>query len=333
MPVRMTEKYYKQIEKELDSYFYDFYWKDIIELLHESDRLYNSNSALIAAIRKGSVQYNNGKFTGKFNARISKELRKFAKYDGRTKSWSGIPPSNVTAAATVANTRGEQLSRRITALIDEIPARVSAAVESLKYSIDAPLFAISAEAGKDLNTLGISVEMTPELSQRLMDDYTNNMNLNIKNWTPEQTGRLRNMIEENALAGYNRLELQQRIAAEYGTTMSKAKFLARQETSLFVSTVRDERYSDAGIQFVKWSTSQDIRVVGNPSGLYPEPSPGHGNHFELNQKICKLNDPSVYAENITEARKGKWKSKDMIGAGHSHAGIEFNCRCTYVPIV
>ena len=333
MPVRMTEKYYKTIEKELDSYFYNFYWKDIIELLHESERLYNSNSALIAAIRKGSVQYVNGKFTGKFNATISKELRKFAKYDGRSKSWSGIPPSNVTAAATVANSQGERLSRQITALIDEIPARVEAAVESLKYSIDAPLFSVSAEAGKDLNTLGISVDMTPELSQRLMDDYTNNMNLNIKNWTPEQTGRLRNMIEENALSGYNRLELQQRIAAEYGTTMSKAKFLARQETSLFVAEVRNERYDDAGIQWYRWSTSQDIRVVGNPSGLYPEGGPGHGNHYVMQGKICKLNDPTVYADTLADARKGLWKSKASIGADNTHPGQAYNDRCVMIPVI
>ena len=333
MPIRMTEKYYKTIEKELDRYFYDFYWKDILETVKESERLYNSNSALIAAIRKGSIHYENGKFTGKFNARISKELRKFAKYDGRTKSWSGIPPSNVTAAATVANSKGERLSRQITALIDKIPARVEAAVESLKYSIDAPLFAVSAEAGKDLNTLGISVEMTPELSQRLMDDYTTNQNLNIKNWTPEQTQRLRNMIEENALSGYNRLELQQRIAAEYGVTQNKAKFLARQETSLFVAEVRNERYDDAGIQWYRWSTSQDIRVVGTPGGLYPEGGPGHGNHYVMQGKICKLNDPTVYADTLADARKGLWKSKASIGADNTHPGQAFGDRCVMIPVI
>ena len=333
MHVRMTEKYYKQIEKELDFYFYDFYWKDILGAVKEAERFYNTNSALIAAIRKGSVHYESGKFTGKFNAAISRELRKFSKYDGRSKSWSGIPPSNVTAAAAVANSRGEQLAGRIKTLIDEIPARVEAAVENLKYSIDAPLFSVSTEAGKDLNTLGISVDMTPELSQRLMDDYTNNQNLNIKNWTPEQTGRLRAMIEQNALSGYNRLELQQLIASEYGTTMAKAKFLARQETSLFVAEVRNERYDDAGIKWYRWSTSMDIRVVGTPGGLYPEGGPGHGNHYVMQGKICKLNDPTVYADSLADARKGLWKSKASIGADNTHPGQAYNDRCVMIPVI
>lgn len=333
MPVRMKEKYYKPIQAEIETYFYDFYWKDILTAVKETERLYNSNSALIAAIRKGSIHYEQGIFTGKFNARISKELRKFAKYDGRSRTWKGIPPSNVTAAAAVSNSRGQQLAQKIESLISEIPARVSAAVEKLKYSIDAPLFMVAEEAGKDLNTLGISVELTPELSQRLADNYTNNQNINIKNWTDTQTHRLRDMMQKNALSGYNRLELQQLISNEFGVSMSKAKFLARQETSLFVAEVRNERYQDAGLQWYKWSTSQDIRVVGTPGGLYPEGSPGHGNHYVMNGKICKLNDPTVYADNIEAARKGLWKSKASIGADNTHPGQAFNDRCVAIPVI
>jgi len=329
----MKEKYYKPIQAEIETYFYNFYWRDILEAVKETERLYNSNSALIAAIRKGSVNYVNGVFRGKFNARISKELREFAKYDARGKIWKGIPPSNVTAAATVSNSRGEALALKIDNLISEIPDRVSEAVDKLKYSIDAPLFMVSEEAGKDLTTLGISVELTPELSQRLSDNYTNNQNINIKNWTDTQTVRLRDMIQKNALSGYNRLEMQKLIANEYGVSMAKAKFLARQETSLFVAEVRNERYSDAGIELYKWSTSQDIRVVGTPGGLYPEGSPGHGNHFIMHGKICKLSDSTVYADSIEDARKGKWKSKASIGADNTHPGEAFNDRCVAIPII
>ncbi len=151
MPVQMKEKYYKPIQAELELYFYDFYWRDILTAFKESERLYNSNSSLIAAIRKGSVHYEQGIFTGKFNARISGELRKFAKYDGRSKSWKGIPPSNVTAAAAVSNSRGEALNRKINDLISDIPARVEVAVEKLRYSIDAPLFMVSVGSRKRFN--------------------------------------------------------------------------------------------------------------------------------------------------------------------------------------
>jgi len=329
MPVRMTETYYAPIQKELERYFYELYWKDILALLKKP--LYNAKiTALIDALRSGRVQYESGVFTGKFNVTISKELSAFAKYDGRAKVWRGFPPSDVIAAATVANDQGRKLSDMITQKIREIPSRVESAVGSLNYSIGLPLEKMSYEAGKDLSSLGISIDMTPELSKRLVEEYTTNMNLNIVNWSDSQVTRLRDMIEKNALSGYNRAELEAMIKSEYGTTMSKAKFLARQETSLFVTSVRDERYSSAGVDIVKWSTSMDIRVTGAPGGPN-EPSKGHGNHYLMQGKFCKLSDPTIYADSLEDAKAGKWKSKSLLGAEPEHAGKAFLCRCTYIP--
>lgn len=308
MPVRMTEAAYKPIEKDLRAYFYEFYWRDILEVLNDPYYLYNSNSALIAAIRAGSVHYESGVFTGKFNAKISRELSKFARFDGRSKSWTGIPPSEVTATATVANTKAERLNIRIQELISEIPSRVKAAVEKLKYSIDAPLFKFSEQAGQDLSSLGVSVEMTPELSKRLSDNYTNNQNLNIVNWTDDQIVRLRDMTERNALSGYNRLEFQQMIASEYNVTMNKAKFLARQETSLFMAEVRDERYQDAGITRFKWSAIGGKAGDGRTREL----------HRELSGQVFSYSSPPIIDERTGE---------------RGVPGQAFGCRCTAIPVL
>lgn len=331
--MRMIDQYWKPIEKDLRYYFHELYWKDILALLDDPYFRMNSVSALIEAIRKGTIQYSRGKFTGKFTMKISAELEKFAKYDGRSNTWTGFPPPAVSAAAAVANDKSRALNERLQALIAEIPSRVEAVVDSLKYSIDQPLFSMNAQANKDLNTIGITVDITPELSERIIEDYTNNQNLNIKNWTSDQTERLREMIEKNVLSGYNRGELIQMIQSEYGTTMNKARFLARQETSLLMATVRDTRYSDAGVNIVRWSNSHDVRVVGNPAGEYPEPTTGHGNHWRMGGKYCSLNDPTIYADTLEDARSGKWKSKASIGGGDRHAGEEYNCRCTYIPVI
>lgn len=336
----MTDGYYKPIERDLDDYFYAFYWADILDALglerfdnQRREARNNGPDALIQAIRAGRVDYQDGVFTGSFNAAISRELREFATFSSQTKQWRGDPPPAVKGAAVIARSKGEELSRRIESLIDEIPQRVAAQIQQLSYSIDTPLFAMSDQATRDLRNIGIDVDITPEVAERLISEYTNNQNLNIQNWTPEQTERLRDMIRRNALRGYNRVELREMIASEFGVTMNKAKFLARQETSLFMATVRDARYSDGGVEVVQWSTSNDIRVVGNPAGLYPQPTEGHGNHYALNGKFCLLSDPTVYADTLDDARAGKWKSKAMIGAGQSHAGVEFGCRCTYKPIL
>jgi hypothetical protein len=323
---------WKPIEDDLRSYFFAFYWADIMEALKEADVRVNSKNQLIDGIRTGRIRYSNGVFTGDFNVSISRYLSQFAKYDARSGVWRGAPPGDVSAAAAVANERARALNQKIDRLISEIPARVSAEVDRLKYSIDQPLFAMSRAAEQDLETLGIRIDVTPELSQRLIDNYTTNQNLNIVNWTPDQVERLRGMVERDALAGYNRYELAQTIANEFNVTMNKAKFLARQETNLFMTEVRDERYSDAGIEIVQWSNSGDVRVVGNPAGPY-EPSTGHGNHWIMGGKYCKLSDPTVYADTLEDARAGRWKSKSMIGAGTEHAGREYNCRCTYKPVI
>lgn len=333
MPVTMKESYYKPVQKELERYLYELYWKDIFDLVYASETRLNSSSALLSAIRSGKIYYKNGVFSGTFNARTSKELSKFAKYDGRSKTWKGLPPPDVIAASTVANSKSRQLNEQIKSLIDKIPARVEEAIDSLKYSIEAPLFAMNQSADKDLESIGITPEMTTQLSDRLIREYTNNQNINIQNWTPEQTGRIRDMVQRNVLSGYNKEELILSIQSEFETTMNKAKFLARQETNLVMAAVRNERYSDGGIDIVKWSNSGDVRVVGNPGGKFPDPTKGHGNHWVLGGKYCKLSDPTVYADNLEDAKNGVWKSKASIGAGDKHAGEEFQCRCTYIPVV
>lgn len=308
MPLRMTEKYYEPVYEDMAQYFYDFYWKGIYELIEEPRPRFNSNSALTTAIREGRVSYRNGEFQGSFNAKISRELSKFAEFDGRSKVWRGMPPPDIKAAAVVANDRGEDLARRINLAIDEIPARVEAEVEKLKYSIDAPLFAMSDQAGADLETLGISIDMTPELSQRLVDNYTNNQNINIKNWTPEQTERLRDMIQENALSGYNRNELIERIKGEYGTSMAKAKFLARQETSLFMAEVRDERYQSAGIEKFRWSATGGKAGDGRTRVL----------HRQLHGQVFDYSSPPIIDERTGE---------------RGVPGQAYGCRCVAIPVL
>ena len=331
--IRMKEEYYKPIEKDLRYYFYKFYWEDIFEALKDPYYKLNANNALIDAIRKGTIRYSNGVFSGSFTMRTSKELEKFAKYDGRSKIWKGFPSPQVSAVATIANDKAKSLNEKISNLIDGIPDRIAAAIDSLKYSIDTPLFAINKQADKDIQSLGISIDVTPELSERIKKEYTNNQNINIKNWTPEETERLREMIQKNVLSGYNRGELIELISSEYEVSMNKARFLARNETSLLMSSVRNERYIDAGINWYKWSNSGDIKVVGNPGGLYPKGTKGHGDHWIMQGKICKLNDPTVYADNLEEAKKGIWKSKVSIGADNYHPGQAYNDRCVAIPII
>jgi uncharacterized protein with gpF-like domain len=334
--IQYREAYSEPVQKQLEKYFGVVYWAEILEALKDPLFRMNDVNPLVDAIRKGKIQYQSGRFTGEFNMKTSRALEKFAKYDGRSRSWVGTPPPQVAAASVVANDRARALNQKITSLIEKIPGRVAQTIDELKYSIDTPLFLVNRQADKDLTSLGLDPDIGAELSETIYREYKTNQDINIKNWTDKQTERMRDMIEKNVLSGYNRRELEQMIMTEYGTTMSKARFLARQETSLLVSKIRDERYIDAGLDIVQWSTSGDIRVTGAPGGPNQpgkyEPE-GHGNHYLLQSKYCKLSDPTVYADTKDDAIKGKWKSKSMIGADNNHAGRAWLCRCTYKPVI
>jgi hypothetical protein len=332
MSSKFSEKHYEKIQKELEYYFYDLYWREILELF-KTEKIYNAKSPLLDAIRSGKVHYQNGVFTGEFNIPISRELSKLGmKFYPHKKIWKGIPPSNIIAAANVVNDRMRKIAERIDSVVARIPDRSAKMVDEFTYSVDETIRGASEIAGDSMKKIGISIDMTPELSARLTEEYTENMNLYIKQWTDDQVIRLREMVKQSALSGYNRREMERLIASEYNTTMSKAKFLARNETMLFFSDVQRERYTESGVEYYRWSTSNDSRVVGKPGGKWPDPSKGHGNHHALQGKICRFDDPSVFADSIESARKGLWKSKRSIEALDSHPGQDFLCRCVAIPV-
>jgi len=303
--LNMKDIYYKDIEDEINNYFYQLYYAEIFEILKEDkDLRLNSKSYLLTAIRTGKVHYTNATFTGTFNAKISKELREFAKYDSKHNLWRGIAPPEIKAAAIVARSKGETLNQRIKAAIEKIPAKVAAMVDKFKYSIKPTMEEISKQADKELNSIGITAELTPSLSKRLTENYTNNQNKNIKNWSEKETERLRAIIEKNTLSGFNRNELKDLIQNEFGVTKNKAAFLARQETSLFLVEIRDNRYQDAGITKWKWSTSHDIRV--------------RDEHNKLNGKIFTYSSPP-----IIDQRTGE----------RGLPGQAYGCRCQLIPVI
>jgi uncharacterized protein with gpF-like domain len=333
--IKLQESDYKIIEDQLIELFYEWYYKPIIDLMDDKrfNQLYNSNNALISAIRRGTVKYKDGIFDGSFNSRISKELSRFAKYNGRKKQWEGMAPPDVTAAAMIANDKMQKLNERIKAELNTMEARVQSAINNLPLRVEEVINDIDGRLVKEVKGITVLPEITEDMRKSLTEKYTENMELYVKDWNPEQIKRLRVMVENNIRKGLNRQDMQDAIMSEFGTTRAKAQFLARNEVSLWLSEMRNERFNDAGIEIYKWSTSNDSRVVGTPGGKWPEPSKGHGNHYLLQGRICRLDDPTVYADNLKDAKAGKWKSKLAIGAGDKHPGQEYLCRCGMIPVL
>jgi SPP1 gp7 family putative phage head morphogenesis protein len=139
---------------------------------------------------------------------------------------------------------------------------------------------------------------------QLTKNYSENLNLDIKNWYDEAVLRLRKKVHDNVVEGYRAANLVDIIQAEKESSYAHALFIAKQETSLLVSNYRVARYQEAGLKRFVWSTSNDERV--------------RVDHRRLNNHIYSFNEPPV-----TNRKTG----------ARNLPGCDFGCRCDCWPVV
>lgn len=322
--VRLTNKMWKPVEDKLSDLLWFSYFQPIMDLI-ENDRLYNSRSAVLNAIRTGRITYVNGIFSGIFSIAISRDLAKYAKYERRSKTWKGSPPPDVLAASVIANEKAKSLNKQIKNLLPQLSNNLDDALKNMSYNLNPVAGEIDGQIKTSLDLIGVKPSLTELQIEGLKEDYALEQKLAILKWDPEQITSLRDMAERSALNGYRKKELIEMIMSEWGFAKVKAKFWARQSIAVFMVKLQETRYTSAGLLFYQWSTSHDERVRGKPGGLYPKALP---THFVMDRKYCKWSDPTVYSDD-----KKIWKSRQAIGAPSVHPGQDWNCRCVAVPVL
>lgn len=116
--------------------------------------------------------------------------------------------------------------------------------------------------------------------------------------------------------------LRQQIKEEFKVSDNRAKVLARDQTAKMNTSISAIRQKDIGIDMYIWRTVQDERVVGKPGGLYPKGTKLHKNHYIMEGKCCRWDDPNVYSTD-----NGKtWKAR-TANMPHNHPGDDIQCRC------
>ncbi len=267
-----------------------------------------STDPLVAALRAGTVQYADGVFSGTFSAAISKGLRSFGgTFHKRSGTYHADPariPVEVLSAATEFQAKAREAHERMKKALDEAAVRIDSVVDEAR--IDA---AAAVElAVDDWKSAAKKLEVSPEISQEakghLMKTYTQSLKLPVKNFAKQEVVQLREVVEENAEAGYRFDTLIDQIKRQYGVAESKAKFLARQETSLFISKFREERFKDAGARSYRWATSHDERV--------------RHSHKALDGTVQFFDNPPIV---------------DPTSGRRANPGEDFMCRCVAIPIL
>lgn len=98
---------------------------------------------------------------------------------------------------------------------------------------------------------------------------------------------------------------------------NRARLIARDQTKKLTSLINQTRQQKIGVTKYIWKTVRDERVVGNPSGRYPKPTPQHGDHYIMEGLMCLWSDATVYSDD-----KGKTWKKRVAGMPKTHPGFE-----------
>lgn len=258
------------------------------------------------ALREGRIQYHEGAFSGELSASVSKVLRQLgATWDKRSKVYRlDTPPPWIRAEAAAFKERARRCHDALKEKLAEIQTALDEAVDV--YTVEPTVTLGRVEKGfqKVARELAVLPELGTHSKEQLNLAYTENMKLWIKKWSSKQIMRLRGEVEQNAVKGYRFAPLVKRIQRQYNVSASKAKFLARQETGLFMAKYRKERFTAAGVDHYRWSTSHDARV--------------RDQHKHLDTRIFSYKSPPIV---------------DPATGRRANPGEDFNCRCVDIPIV
>ena len=316
-PILDKKEYSEVIEVIIMDFLTEYFYAPIYSVIEPIEEYYNareytSEQIISAALRSGQIQYINGKFSGKFSAKISKALEnlgaKFNKvsktYDLEQSLLSLVLQDAIAYATIIAVTRQKLLVEALDHLT--IEKAMPELDKLLQVPLDEILDDLSEQAYLTLkDAITIVPEITPEQREALKAQYVDDVNLSVKNFTKAQTDKLRAMVEENLFTGLaDNKSLVKAIIDEFGVTESKARFLSRQESSLFTAKYRKITYMEAGITKYRWSTSHDEKVR-----LF---------HKDLDGKIFSWDNPPITSP--TGAR--------------NHPGEDFGpCRCVAIGII
>lgn len=308
----MHEKYYEPLEVQFKHFIYALIYaplKDIIDKAGFPNVLPNTQiSNLENALNKGVIQYINGVFSGKFNAKISSELRKIgARFDKKMKVFKievGKVPPSIRVIAAERNTYFRKFNELIKKALDKIEESLPKEIETTNIQYDKTV----ERTTRDFKEMYRKIEVAPEESESFVkavsSQYSQRVKPYIKGWADNEINQLRQDVSDNALAGYRCEHLTGRIRKRYGTSKTKAEFLARQETALFMSNYRKIRFTASGVNKFKWSTSGDSRV--------------RDDHKDLNGRIFYYSSPPVI---------------DKATGQRGLPGQGFGCRCVDIAIL
>ena len=308
----LKDSYWQPIERQIRQFFFDAYFRRLVDVVQvdQPAELVNTRaqSALIHALESGRIKYDGVFYRGDFNAQITSEIRRFATWDKRAQGWRGSTPQWLLPTITALASDKQKMMVAVRQVVEsmDIEQMIHDAVDNLNLAestrqIDGDLFATVRNLGIEKDNIDSEL-----IRDRINTNRRDNLRRDIVNWDEEQKERLRDMTQRAILNSYSRRDMQQAIIDEWGVSENKARFLARQEASLFFSAERRTLFENAGVNYYEWRCMNDARA--------------RDLHKDLDSRKAKV--LYVFGEPpVTDAE-----------GNHNDPGEDFGCRCVAQPV-
>ena len=325
-PIIYKDSWHSELAKLLTDTLKELIFNPLIETFENEIKQNAKDNALYAALKDGKINYTNGRFIGKFNASINKEIKALGgKY--RRGEWI-LAQDKLPAMLVNLIELNRKKTERIYAALEQKLDAAKSKINSILKNLDLESLGVrgmdkvSVEFKK---TVGKNLAVQPQLDQKgirqIYTEYLKSTELPIKqriwreyrdttidyteNFAQEEVERLRVDLKEIILSGAPRDYARTAINHHLGLSKARCKFIARQETALLTTEFKKALYCQTGITKYKWRTNHDHKV--------------RKRHIELDGETIDWNDPPISSEKGQKVRR-------------NHAGMDYNCFVGDTPI-
>lgn len=326
-PINYSKENENELKDKLNNFFETLIYKPLNDVLNEYNaflnQISNSEASLIRAIQEGKITFENTGFKSnfkgnKFPARISNTLSKLgAVYNKKSKIFQisifNLPrdiqeaiEKSVIDNVFLTNSLNQALNKASDPINFETKFNQAQFEKSYQDLMNDVLSQLKQNANpKELKDITIPFELNEEQQKQIAINYTNNLKLNVKDFTDKQIIELRQLVEENTRAGYRPEVLAKKIQERFEVAKNKADFLASQETRLLTSQYTMLKYTEGGIvNRFKW---------GRSFSKIPDKY-----HETLYDKIYSFDDLPIINEETQE---------------RGLPGQRYNCKCRIIPVI
>lgn len=270
-------------------------------------------TALEKAIINNKVRFIDNRFFGSFTKEVAKEIRDLGGvYNTVSKTYkmpNGTLKGNIISAIQTADLKNKQKATRLIENINKINLDDFVIDDSeYKEFFQKVLKTTTSEVKKSFKKanyqVGVSQTYTEAELLQIAKEYTENTQLYVKNFLQDEINLMRKEVWQNVESGKRARNLEGFLQERFDVGKRKAKFLARQETSLCVNAQKRTLYDRADVVSYIWQTSEDNRV--------------RHDHKELDGKIFTYNQKAVV---------------NKLTGKKANPGEDWNCRCVDRPII